>query len=81
MILKVLVTSLVFLSNSSLLSLAISLAILFGLFIIICWTFQIDKQASFEEQSKIPVNDDTPAEKQLFAQERHRSAGFKRFDA
>lgn len=81
MILNIILTTIALLPDEHWLTSVVSLMVIFGLFMIITWTFQSEKKVYFEEQSKIPLNDDTPAEKRLLAQQRKKPLNYDRFDA
>ena len=81
MILNVILTNITLLPDEKWQSSAISLMLIFGFFMIISSIFQREKKVYFEVQSRIPLNDDTLAEKKLLAQQKKKAVNSDRFDA
>jgi|GEM_PF-3422845 cbb3-type cytochrome oxidase subunit 3 len=81
MILNFILSSIALQAGEHWLTSIVSLMVIFGLFLIINWTFQSDKKVYFEEQSRIPLNDDTQAEKKLLAQQGKNPLNYEQFDA
>mgnify|MGYP003624232035 CR=1 FL=1 len=81
MILKLILTNITLLPDESWQSSVISLILIFGFFMIINSIFQAEKKVYFEQQSRIPLNDDTPIEKRLLAQQNKNNLNYDRLDA
>jgi len=63
MILNFILTNIALLPDENWLNSAVNLMLIFGLFMIINATFQSDNKVYFEEQGRIPLNDNMLAEK------------------
>jgi len=59
----------------------INLIFVLGFYFLVCWVMSPHRKAYYEEESQIPLNDDSPEERKLFQKSHHKSKHLYRLDA
>lgn len=81
MILNTILTLIALQPDERWLNSVVSLVVIFGLFLIINWVLRSENKVYFEQQSLIPLNDDTAAEKRLLNHRAKNPLNYQHFDA